>query len=70
MPADAPVRASELAVRDGTEMQAIGREWRALAPKHRSAFEEVARCDRVRFATEQRAWEARCAIEATEAALA
>ncbi len=70
VPADAPVRASELAVRDGIEMQAIGREWRALAPKQRAAFEEVARCDRVRFATEQRAWEARCAIEATEAALA
>lgn len=70
VPADAPVRATELAVRDGTEMQAIGREWRALAPKQRAAFEDVARCDSVRFATEQRAWEARCAIEAAEAALA
>jgi len=68
--AGAAVRVTELSARDAEEMQALGQSWRALPSGGRAPFERIARHDEVRFASEQRAWEARTAVAAARTAVA
>lgn len=65
----AAVDVAELSATDPEELEALGTQWRMLAARDRAVFAEVAARDRVRFASQQRLWEATSAISALESYL-